>query len=932
MKRKGRVVALVWGMSQLLLIGCGANGDDISSDGSVEHFATQTAALRGGPGASVGAAQHRRHQSPPSAAAAVNAAAPAQNAAFDTHEPLPDCQPSHMTLQGGQPMQGDLPSGSNRVTIVPVEWGSAPLGYNMSQIDGFVNTVFQGISPWYVWLKHEYHLPNIAQTAMKSITITPARAGLQVLRRADIEAELEAHLLDGTLPVSNVNHYVSSMLYVIHLPSTVTASATDDPNNLLCGGLNGTTWTSPKACAYNQVSLVKHDERVFQYAIVPDVTTGTCATACSSPAVATTFDNETMIESHELIEALSDPPGGWYDSAIHSSGSAGSGVGADGTCGQIADPCAGKPITTQGAPLTATVQMIWSNIANTCVGNSGGALGDFQNKGTSAVVLAGDTDAGTPTTAIHYAQSSVAQTTNVVLAATDASVDANWMTWQKTGKAVIGDFDGDAKPDIALIGSSTTSIPTASNFAGIFPIVANSALLTTTPAAEIGTPDTNFTTLATQTKFPPVTGDFNGDGATDVALVGGTGWNTIAIAYGAVSANAQPRFWSVAKPDGGLNAAIAASKNTPQVVAGDFNGDGLTDLALVGVTSSAGLGTSTISVWASGGGTPVNHYRASLFTRSDLSVGAPASGATTDFNTWAATSGVKAVTGDFNGDGFTDIVLTGGQGWTTVPMAFLVSGLGVALPSFAVTNYSTQSGNGSSNTPIATAAATAGSQVVAGDFDGNGVWDLAITGPSSWNYVVLGMSPSVVGSGETWGGLFYVQNQLPSFALTSAKPNVYALSALHAGAFISTSAVKINAGAGASAPFSADKDFSGGATLTRSNTIDVSGVVDPAPAAVYQSQRYNNHSYVVPGFTAGSLHVVRLHFAETHWTAANKRKFNVSINGTQVLSQFDVFAAAGAANKAVIKEFLKPADAAGKLTISFVGTLDAAMVSGVEVQ
>src|SRR5947209_2269958 len=40
------------------------------------------------------------------------------------------------------------------------------------------------------------------------------------------------------------------------------------------------------------------------------------------------------------------------------------------------------------------------------------------------------------------------------------------------------------------------------------------------------------------------------------------------------------------------------------------------------------------------------------------------------FPVWAATPGVEALTGDFNGDGRTDIALVGGAGWASIPVAF----------------------------------------------------------------------------------------------------------------------------------------------------------------------------------------------------------------------------------------------------------------------
>src|SRR5713101_4379161 len=142
----------------------------------------------------------------------------------------------------------------------------------------------------------------------------------------------------------------------------------------------------------------------------------------------------------------------------------------------------------------------------------------------------------------------------------------------------------------------------------------------------------------------------------------------------------------------------------------------------------------------------------------------------------------------------------------------------------------------------------------------------------------------------------------------------------------------INAGGPAVSPFAADKDFSGGTTINHANTINLTGVANPAPMQVYQTARVGNFTYTIPGFTAGSSHTVRLHFAETYWTASGQRKFNVSINGTQVLTSFDIFETAGAMNKAVIQQFTGNANAAGQYVIQFTSVIDKSLVSGIEVQ
>lgn len=144
--------------------------------------------------------------------------------------------------------------------------------------------------------------------------------------------------------------------------------------------------------------------------------------------------------------------------------------------------------------------------------------------------------------------------------------------------------------------------------------------------------------------------------------------------------------------------------------------------------------------------------------------------------------------------------------------------------------------------------------------------------------------------------------------------------------------VQINCGGPTVSPFVGDEDFSGGGTINHANTIDLSGVTNPAPMAVYQTGRDGNFTYTIPGFTAGSSHTVRLHFAETYWSSAGSRIFNVSINGTTVLANFDIFAAAGAKNKAVIEQFAEPANSSGQYVIKFTTVKDNSLVSGIEIQ
>jgi hypothetical protein len=147
-----------------------------------------------------------------------------------------------------------------------------------------------------------------------------------------------------------------------------------------------------------------------------------------------------------------------------------------------------------------------------------------------------------------------------------------------------------------------------------------------------------------------------------------------------------------------------------------------------------------------------------------------------------------------------------------------------------------------------------------------------------------------------------------------------------------SSVVQINAGGPTVSPFVADIDFAGGSTINHANNINVTGVTNPAPAAVYQTARIGTFSYTIGGFAAGSSHTVRLHFCETFWTAAGKRTFNVSINGTQVLSAFDIFKTAPGQNKALVQQFAANADSGGHFVIQFTAVVDKSLISGIEIQ
>ncbi len=149
-----------------------------------------------------------------------------------------------------------------------------------------------------------------------------------------------------------------------------------------------------------------------------------------------------------------------------------------------------------------------------------------------------------------------------------------------------------------------------------------------------------------------------------------------------------------------------------------------------------------------------------------------------------------------------------------------------------------------------------------------------------------------------------------------------------------TPVVQIDSGSSSGVPpFRSDIDFSGGNMFSSGAAIDTSGAANPAPAAVYQTVRWApSFNYTIPGLSAGGTYTVRLHFAELTWTAVGQRKFNVAINGTTVLSAFDIFAAAGGQNKAITEQFTTTASSSGQIVIGFTQAgIDNPEINGIEI-
>jgi len=124
--------------------------------------------------------------------------------------------------------------------------------------------------------------------------------------------------------------------------------------------------------------------------------------------------------------------------------------------------------------------------------------------------------------------------------------------------------------------------------------------------------------------------------------------------------------------------------------------------------------------------------------------------------------------------------------------------------------------------------------------------------------------------------------------------------------------------------------YSGGTTGYLANTI--SGICTGAQP-LYQREHYSTASggFFYQFDCPPGIYETTLLEAETYWTAAGKRVFNVFIQGRNVLTNFDVFVAAGGQNIPISRVFTNAVTNA-QLQILFTPVTDNARVSGVQIR
>jgi hypothetical protein len=154
--------------------------------------------------------------------------------------------------------------------------------------------------------------------------------------------------------------------------------------------------------------------------------------------------------------------------------------------------------------------------------------------------------------------------------------------------------------------------------------------------------------------------------------------------------------------------------------------------------------------------------------------------------------------------------------------------------------------------------------------------------------------------------------------------------------------IQIDSGGSGGAGFLPDSYVTGGATdVNRSGSNGLPNfartVAHPIPQAQWDSFRFLESSYAVPGLTPGSSYQVRLYFDDWYWSKVGQRVFDVAIDGTVVLKDFDIIKAAADAGGdgrwlGVEKDFTVTADADGTVDIALIrGLADQPLINAVVV-
>ncbi len=334
----------------------------------------------------------------------------------------------------------------------------------------------------------------------------------------------------------------------------------------------------------------------------------------------------------------------------------------------------GYGLTSSSAAASLTVGPAPAvSYSDTIAISNGGTTGDYSLTAT----VVGYGGSAPPTGNVSFLDTSFgnAQLAAATLGSSTAGV--GWLISQTQAAGgdlvaeAVGDFNQDGIPDVAVLWTNSST-------GGL------SVTIFTGKGDGTFTAGTSISTGISDATGPyMITGDFNGDGKTDLAILtmGSTSFTnsvTILLSNGDGTFAAPQTSAAFNQPNSGGDVYFGS------MTAADFNGDGKLDLAIVGdCVASCGV---TI-----------------LLGNGDGTFGAG--------TTLASTQAFGQIaTGDFNGDGIPDLIATNYFEDNSSPTIFLGKGDGTftaAAASFTLDYFPTS--------------------IVVGDFNGDGVLDLAFS-------------------------------------------------------------------------------------------------------------------------------------------------------------------------------------------------------------
>jgi hypothetical protein len=220
----------------------------------------------------------------------------------------------------------------SKVKVYVVFWGSSVA--NQSALDGFYKTIADSV---FVGQLSEYNTPTQKITPgqfVSSFVDTTAPMDSE-LDDSTVQQELANLIRGGSLPQPDAN-----TLFMVHFPPGLTIS------------MQGAS-SCQQFCAYHS-SFQLGSGNVY-YGILPDYSGSDCGHCAIDSNV---FNDTTVVASHEVAEAITDPnigvanttrdesQLGWYDDVND----------------EIADVCEGQSLTLSGYRVTK----LWSNRLNAC--------------------------------------------------------------------------------------------------------------------------------------------------------------------------------------------------------------------------------------------------------------------------------------------------------------------------------------------------------------------------------------------------------------------------------------------------------------------------------------------------------------------------------------------------------------------------------------